>query len=345
MVGDTDCSTSWWHRKHICVILANHLHIERSCQSAVGHLVDDILQNASAPTITFGVPFSVLHCVLVRVRKDDAGAVSVACTDALEFLPDFCGNFPHTPGTEALCCLGIMPALDDVQFFHSVLRSIRFAILIPRPSTETTTDDSSAVRIALEPGSNQGMAAPATMAHTRKSLLHLPVELILSIAEYLCHPCDLNAFAVTCTTLMAACLPLVRLPQVFDIIRVTQRYQRSSEDAPEEAYFPRFAGFILYEYCAERTPAKNDIEEDLFTGDYWTVHDGRKVLLTIGPFVNHHIDRSNWRLPSGLDFPYLESATRWGSMFLHYGHTVDRAYFERKEVGVALLFDAFYWRR
>lgn len=367
--------TSWWPRKHICVTFAGHLHFERNCHAAVGRLVDEILRNDSAPTITFGVAFSVLHCILVRVCKDDTSAVSVARTHPLQFLPDFCGNNPSTPGTEALGRLGYQPASDDIQFFHSMLRSIPLAVPKPRPPNPSVSSDQQNPGTALESTGacnativsrsdiGSGSAAPVVTTHTRNpnTLLHLPPELILSIAEYLCHPRDLNALAVTCTTLMATCLPLLRLPQVFDICGPDQHRLHplpnstarlgGRDSQVDDHVSPTPTGFILYEHRYTVMEDEADCKPDLFSNEYWTLHAGREVALVLAPSGVVHLNRNDMRAPSGPEFPVMQSRESQGRMILGYDdvgvNAVGRTDFEgeKKPERIVLQFDVFYWGR
>lgn len=108
------------------VTLCSDLRVDRNYSAAKGHLVREVLRNDSAPAIVFGVAFSALHSVIVRISKKDGGTVSVTHTRALEFLPYFCESTDARWACER-SRLGYMHVSDGVSYFYSALWRIPYA--------------------------------------------------------------------------------------------------------------------------------------------------------------------------------------------------------------------------
>lgn len=394
---DQDCNdaaSSWWLRQHICVTLASHLHSERNYQAAISHLVDDILRNDSASAVTFGVAFSVLHCVIVRVNKHAAGTVSVACTHALDFLPDLRGDSGSTPGIQAVARLGYMSASDDIYFFHSVLCSIPYAVRKRSPRPETRAQKNQHTRNKNKnngKGKGKGKKSKAVTAQlvhedhdfakvgslsskasnsastNAKTILDLPAELILYIAQHLPHPRDLNGLAVTCTSLMDACLPLLRLTQLLDIDGAfTETFHRTALrtllmrfSGPSDVDFDDYAddyepaGFILTHVREVLIEARwsRDVQPDVYAREFWTTHptSGRTdVALLFCP--KGTVDLGEHIVPfHGADYPPLgeyESMGTISMLDLEAGWELEKtdAPGDQQKTAVAE-FQAWYWPR
>ncbi|PSS32086.1 hypothetical protein PHLCEN_2v2127 [Hermanssonia centrifuga] len=177
----------YWIRRHICLALATHLQHERNLEAAVSELVGEISNKSEAQGIVFGVAFSVLHCVLVRVDKTAGG--SWMHSGALQFLPSFFATSPDTPGITALVRLRNLQAKDDVQFFHSLLSSV--PAVDPCPSEDKTIQRAN-----------------------KSDILFLAPEILDQIIVEIAQPADLRNLALTSTRIMCAAIPHLQHPQV-----------------------------------------------------------------------------------------------------------------------------------
>ncbi len=178
----------YWMRRHICLTLATHLQHERNLEAAVSGLVDEISNKSEAQGIVFGVAFSVLHCVLVRVDKSAGG--SWRHSGALQFLPSFFATSPSdTPGIIALVRLRNLQVKDDVQFFHSLLSSVPAAD--PRPSEDKTIQ-----------------------RPNKSGILSLAPEILDQIIVEIEQPADLRNLALTSTHIMCAAIHHLQHPQI-----------------------------------------------------------------------------------------------------------------------------------
>lgn len=187
----------WWPRRHICVLLATHLVHEDNRKAAIVQVAEEIMRKADAPDVVFGVVFSVFHCVLVRIdRNDDKKFIH---TDLLPYCPDlFTASAPSertTIGLEVMVRLGNLAAGDDEDFFYDLLRSSSTS---ERPADTECPESQSTSQAALLPGERR-----------------LPQEMINHIAELIDDSRALSAFALASRSTMAAAIPRLRLPNLF----------------------------------------------------------------------------------------------------------------------------------
>jgi len=95
-----------WVRKDTVLYISTHLHYERCLQAAISRLIDVILEQAENNIGDFfGIAFSVFHCAIVKVVKNEH-TTTFSHTIAFEFLPSFYADSPSTPGITALARLG-----------------------------------------------------------------------------------------------------------------------------------------------------------------------------------------------------------------------------------------------
>ncbi|THH18344.1 hypothetical protein EUX98_g8974 [Antrodiella citrinella] len=71
----------WWPRAHICVRPSTHLHDEDNLRHSMTELVTEIMKPTNSddpdlrrPSIVYGIAFSLLKCVLIRVDRENGGA-------------------------------------------------------------------------------------------------------------------------------------------------------------------------------------------------------------------------------------------------------------------------------
>ncbi|KAG6916715.1 hypothetical protein DXG01_005664 [Tephrocybe rancida] len=96
--------------------LATHLADNDALQATVAEILDFMKHNPETAGVIYGVAFSFVHCVIIRVDMEDW---TVDHTSALQFLPSFYGNSPSTPGISALARIGCLadPLIEfDVAF-------------------------------------------------------------------------------------------------------------------------------------------------------------------------------------------------------------------------------------
>lgn len=206
----------WFIRKHICVTLGTCLLDEQNTEYHISRLVDKIIHTADAPAVTYGVVFSLFHCVVVRVDKAAGGRFSR--TEMLEFLPEspmIIGEQRITRGMETLIRLRNAPSEDELQVFHSWLsykwwdlretirRCRRFADLDSN-SEDQEADTAEVAMKDVIPESTPSPPGP-----------QLPIELLTMIVSLIEDPEDLFHFALLSRMHMAAAVPRLWLPQVW----------------------------------------------------------------------------------------------------------------------------------
>ncbi|KAJ3531916.1 hypothetical protein NM688_g7502 [Phlebia brevispora] len=195
-------SEFWWMRKHICFTLATHLLDERRAQYHISRVTDEILANSDAPSVVYGVVFSLFHCIVLRV--DRVAGVCCKHTEVLEFLPPPWRKFRdirwRTPGMELLVRLGNLRASDDVQFFYSQL-SCRWW-------------DRGWKRIREVNATSDSEAGALSTSGTPPRVSQLPSEILFMIAFGIEEPGTLFDFALASKTTMAAAIPRLRFPQM-----------------------------------------------------------------------------------------------------------------------------------
>jgi hypothetical protein len=106
-----------WIRKDVCLRITTHLDDEDNLKASLGDLVHHINITPNKVGTIYGVAFSIFHCAIVRVDKDELG-ISFAHTPALQFLPSFYARTMYTPGIEALSRLGCQTS--GVEFLDAI---------------------------------------------------------------------------------------------------------------------------------------------------------------------------------------------------------------------------------
>ncbi|KAH7906174.1 hypothetical protein BJ138DRAFT_665153, partial [Hygrophoropsis aurantiaca] len=108
-----------WVRRDVVVHVTTHLDDATALQAAILRTVEVCVEDEDRaekrPSVLFGVAFSVNHCAIVRVSREDDGAGSFQYTPALQFVPSFFADSPSTPGITALARLGNRPDPDVMQ--------------------------------------------------------------------------------------------------------------------------------------------------------------------------------------------------------------------------------------
>ncbi|KAF7793543.1 hypothetical protein EIP86_004657 [Pleurotus ostreatoroseus] len=197
----------WFVRKHICITFGAHLHDERNAKYHISRLIDKVVSTRNTPDVTYGVVFSLFHCVVVRIDKF-AARCHFSRTEVLEFLPPlFEERFEITPGMQLLTKLGHLKGKDDLDVFYTWLSTQWWNYApggyTPEPRTEAPPTD------------------PTRHAsHTPR----LPLEIMMMIASEIVWPQHLFNFALASKFHMTAAMPRLRLPQVWGV--VTQYYRR-----------------------------------------------------------------------------------------------------------------------
>ncbi|PSR76593.1 hypothetical protein PHLCEN_2v8351 [Hermanssonia centrifuga] len=246
----------YWMRRHICLTLVTHLQHERNLEAAVSELVDEISKKSEAQGIVFGVAFSVLHCVLVRVDKTAGG--SWRHSGALQFLPSFSATSPDTPGITALVRLRNLPAKDDIQFFHALLSSV--PAVDSRPSEDKTIQ-----------------------RPTKLEILSLAPEILDQIIAEIEEPADLRSLALTSTGIMCAVIPHLQHPQVnvnvCEGLILRAVYPAVSDRERQEAQH-------LRENVQDQNKIKDEEENDpaakVLSASFVTTYQGKRCVCDVG---------------------------------------------------------------
>ncbi|KAF7793545.1 hypothetical protein EIP86_004659 [Pleurotus ostreatoroseus] len=191
----------WFIRRHICVTFGSHLLDERNAKYHISALIDRIVSDRNTPQVTYGVVFSLFHCIVVRIDKLEARCRFIR-TEVLEFLPPLhvSESFMITPGIELLTRLGHLKGEDDLKIFHSCLSPRWWTWRGPsrHPNFEPRTD-----------------VAPLNHPVFAPHAPRLPLEIMMLIASEIERPTDLFDFALASRLHMAAAIPRMRLPQVW----------------------------------------------------------------------------------------------------------------------------------
>lgn len=90
-----------WLRENLCVFTWTHLYDESNLKAAVV-AITSCLRSQSPASNSFGVAFSLFHCVIVKLEGETG---KVSHTGALDFLPSWYAYSPSTPGITALARL------------------------------------------------------------------------------------------------------------------------------------------------------------------------------------------------------------------------------------------------
>ncbi|KAK0238121.1 hypothetical protein EDD85DRAFT_1005529 [Armillaria nabsnona] len=110
-VSKNDCLAVWF-RENLCVFAWTHLDDEHNLKAAVV-AITECLHSQSCVSDTFGVAFSLYHCVVVRLEGKTG---KVTHTGVLDFLPSWYAYSPSTSGITALARLS--EYLDDLSLGH-----------------------------------------------------------------------------------------------------------------------------------------------------------------------------------------------------------------------------------
>ncbi|KAK0480730.1 hypothetical protein IW261DRAFT_1474280 [Armillaria novae-zelandiae] len=110
-VSKDDCLAVWF-RENLCVFAWTHLDDEPNLKAAVV-AITGCLRSQSRDSDTFGVAFSLFHCVVIRL---DGKTGKVTHTGVLDFLPSWYAYSLSTPGITALARLS--EYLDDLSLGH-----------------------------------------------------------------------------------------------------------------------------------------------------------------------------------------------------------------------------------
>ncbi|KAF7794583.1 hypothetical protein EIP86_005718 [Pleurotus ostreatoroseus] len=190
----------WYLRQHICLTLATHLLDERNAQYHISRTVQSIM-TCGTKKIVYGVIFSVFHCIVIRVDRQDVG--SFVRTEVLEFLPAPSNQtVSYTPGLELLTRLGCLRADDDVDFLYSILsaRWWRHGRPAHHPSGLVTPLPTDYDRWPSRATFYQGP--------------RIPLELLEFVAFEIEDPDTLFEFAIASKATMRAAVSALRFPQV-----------------------------------------------------------------------------------------------------------------------------------
>ncbi|KAK0203717.1 hypothetical protein DFS33DRAFT_1487995 [Desarmillaria ectypa] len=110
-VSRDDCMTVWL-RENLCMSAWTHLDDEPNLKAAVA-AITECIRSQSRVSDSFGVAFSLFHCVIVRLEGETG---KVTHTGDLDFLPSWYAYSPSTPGITALARL--CEYLDDLSLGH-----------------------------------------------------------------------------------------------------------------------------------------------------------------------------------------------------------------------------------
>ncbi|PBK69154.1 hypothetical protein ARMSODRAFT_957489 [Armillaria solidipes] len=105
-------SLAVWLRENLCVFTWTHLYDEPNLKAAVV-AITTCLRSQSPASNSFGVAFSLFHCVIVKLEGETG---KVTHTGALDFLPSWYAYSPSTPGITALARLS--EYLDHLSLGH-----------------------------------------------------------------------------------------------------------------------------------------------------------------------------------------------------------------------------------
>ncbi|PCH42213.1 hypothetical protein WOLCODRAFT_163608 [Wolfiporia cocos MD-104 SS10] len=104
----------WWPQRDLCVRICTHLDDASNLQAAVSQTVKEILHADNGCSVTYGLAFSVFHCVIIRVSKpsQEGSSPVVKHTPALQFAPSYCADSPSTSGITAFALLAQTISFD-----------------------------------------------------------------------------------------------------------------------------------------------------------------------------------------------------------------------------------------
>ncbi|KAH7906113.1 hypothetical protein BJ138DRAFT_1072107, partial [Hygrophoropsis aurantiaca] len=98
-----------WIRNDVFIHITPHLSNENHMQAAIARVVSAVQkQDKENQGIVFGVLFSFLHCVILKIDTSQLGNAGELFTHTppLSFLPSWFANEPSTPGITALARFG-----------------------------------------------------------------------------------------------------------------------------------------------------------------------------------------------------------------------------------------------
>ncbi|KAK0438011.1 hypothetical protein EV421DRAFT_1972425 [Armillaria borealis] len=105
-------SLAVWLRENLCVFTWTHLYDEPNLKAAVV-AITTCLRSQSPASNSFGVAFSLFHCVIVELEGETGKVTHIG---ALDFLPSWYAYSPSTPGITALARLS--EYLDHLSLGH-----------------------------------------------------------------------------------------------------------------------------------------------------------------------------------------------------------------------------------
>jgi hypothetical protein len=185
-----------WVREDTVLCIATYLDDKRCLQASVSRLINAILEEKDSPGDYFGVIFSVQHCAVVKVVKDEHTA-TFSHTDALQFLPSFYGYSPSTPGIVALSRLAYR--IDPALFV--------------RASAVSHWQEPQIYKLPWITDNEKSLAQEPDDAPPSVSCPVLPLELWQDIALHL-HVRDLLTFGLVSRVCREAASVVLRYPHV-----------------------------------------------------------------------------------------------------------------------------------
>ena len=171
-----------WMREDVCLRITTHLDDEDTLKASIGDLVHHMDTTPDRVGIIYGITFSIFHCAIVRVDKDEQG-ISFAHTSALQFLPSFYARTMFTPGIEALSRLGCQTS--GVEFLN-----------------------------AISDSNNLPHLTHNELLVTGSVVAKIPVEVWSRIGSFITSPANLVTLASISARAMSAAADLTRFPLV-----------------------------------------------------------------------------------------------------------------------------------
>ncbi|KAF8465796.1 hypothetical protein DFH94DRAFT_352945 [Russula ochroleuca] len=177
-----------WIREDVCLRITTHLDDEDNLHASIGDLVHHINTTPDKVGTVYGIAYSIFHCAVVRLDKDELGA-SFAHTPALQFLPSFYARKISTPGIEAMSRLGCQTS--GVEFLAAISEAYGDYYNLPRITHK------------------ESLAARSVIAK-------VPVEVWMNVGHFISSLIDLVRLASISPQAMSAAADLARYPMVMD---------------------------------------------------------------------------------------------------------------------------------